>query len=510
MALVPVKRCGSGVNFDLLPSELEPGQWSDVLNMRFRNDFAEKFKGMQAAYNTPTVVPYGLLTYEPAAGRFLVQAGLNAVFVDDGVTRTDITGTAPTGAIDDRWTGGVLNGVLVLNNGVDAPAYWNGDVLTNLTTLTGWTAGWKADVVRPFKNYLVCLGITWGSAKRSHGVGWSNAAEPGAIPTTFVASSTNDAGDVDLAETSGVMVDCLPLGDVNIIYKQDARYAMQYIGGNDIFKFSRLPGNDGLLARGCVVNTPKGHVFLTSGDVKIHSGGAATSIADGRIRNWLFVKMDSANAKRSFLCLNPKKSEVWVVFPSAGQSACDTVAAWNWESDTWGIRSVSGVTCAATGLVSLAQSESWAADSESWELDVSAWSENEFGPNETRLILATNDPLIALAETGATDFGNPIAWRLEKVGLNFDDTDGVKLLRASRPQVDAIEGTTITIAHGAAMTANGNPSYGAPVTYQAGVSNWANAFSPAGRYLSYRIEGSGPQLVSLRSYDLDIAKQGRF
>ena len=508
--LQTVKRCGAGANFDLLPSELEPGQWSGVLNMRFRNDFAEKFKGIQAAYTVPTVIPYGLTTYETSAGRFLVQAGLSAVFADDGVTRTDITGTVPTGAIDNRWTGGVLNGVLILNNGIDAPAYWNGDVLTNLTTITGWTAGWKSDVIRPFKNYLVGLGNTWGAVKRAHGVGWSNAAEPGAIPTTFVASATNDAGDTDLAETTGVMVDCLPMGDVNIIYKQDARYAMQYIGGNDIFRFSRLPGNDGLLAPGCVVSTPKGHVFLSNGDVKIHSGGEASSIAEGRIRDWLFATMDSTNAKRSFVCLNPKTSEVWVVFPSTGQSACDTVAAWNWESDTWGVRSVSGVTCSATGLVSLAQSDSWASDSDPWEIDTSSWLENEFSPNESRLIVGTATPRLGLVEAGATDFGEALAWRLEKHGLNFDDPDSIKLLRASRPQLDAVNGTAVSVSHGAAMTANGMPEFSEAATFTAGTDNWAHAFAPAGRHLAYKLEGGGPQLVRLRSYDLDIVKQGRF
>lgn len=507
--LVSVKKCGSGANFDLLPSELEPGQWSGVRNMRFRNEFAEKFKGMQASYTTPTVIPYALTTYETAAGRFLVQAGLSTVFADDGVTRTDITGPVPTGAIDDRWSGGVLNGVLVMNNGKDAPMFWSGAIATDLDTLAGWTAGWKSDVIRPFKNYLVCLGNTWGTAKRAHGVGWSNAAEAGAMPTTFVASATNDAGDVDLAETTGVMVDCLPMGDVNIIYKQDARYAMQYIGGNDIFRFSRLPGNDGLLARGCVVSTPKGHVFLTNGDVKIHSGGQASSIAEGRIRNWLFSTMDSANAKRSFVCLNPKKSEVWVVFPSSGQTACDTVAAWNWDADTWGVRSVVGVTCAATGLVSLVQAESWAADTEAWVTDVSAWSENEFGPNETRLILGTTTPRIGLAETGATDFGRAISWSLEKRGLNFDDPDSVKLLRASRPQFDALDGTPVSIAHGSAMTANGAPTYSAATAYAVGVDSWANAFAPAGRFVAIRLEGTSPQAVRLRSYEMDIVTQGR-
>ena len=508
--LKTVKSCGAGVNFDLLPSELEPGHWSDALNMRFRNEFAEKFKGIQTAFTTPAVIPYWLATYETSAGRFLIEAGLSAVYADNGVTQTNITGTVPTGAIDDRWSGGVLNGVLVLNNGVNAPSYWNGDVAADLITLPGWTAGYKSDVIRPFKNYLICLGNTWGTAKRSHGVAWSSAADPGALPTTFTALATNDAGEVDLAETTGPMVDCLPMGDVNIIYKQDARYAMQLVGGNDVFRFVRLPGNDGLLARGCVVSTPKGHVFLTNGDVKIHTGGEATSLCEGRIRNWLFSLMDSANGKRAFLCTNPKKSEVWVVFPSSGKTSCDTVAAWNWESDTWGVRTVANVTYAATGQVSLAQSETWASDGDIWNVDVSAWAENEFSQNEARLILSTTTPRIGLAETGATDFGVALPWRLEKHGIHFEDPDSVKILRASRPQIDAVDGLKINISHGSAMTANGAARYSPSVVYTVGVDNFANAFAPAGRHLALKLESSDPQLVRIRSYDMDLVPKGRF
>ena len=509
--LQTVKGCGKGVNFDLMPSELEPGQWSDALNMRFRNDFAEKFKGIRAAFTTPAVIPYWISTYETPAGRFLIEAGVSAVYADNGVTQTNITGTVPTGAIDDRWTGGVLNGVLIMNNGVNSPVYWNGNVATPLTTLTGWTAGYKSDVIRPFKNYLICLGNTWlGGVKRAHCVAWSAAAEPGSIPLTFTASVSNDAGDVDLAETTGTMVDCLPMGDVLIIYKQDARYAMQLIGGNDVFRFSRLPGNDGLLARGCVASTPKGHVFLTNGDVKIHNGSEATSLCEGRIRNWLFSMIDSVNAKRAFLCTNPKKSEVWVVFPSTGKTACDTVAAWNWESDTWGVRTVFNVTCGATGQVSLAQQDAWVADLDSWESDVSLWAENEYSQNEARLLLGTATPQIGLAETGSTDFGVVLPWRLEKTGITFEDPDSLKIFRASRPQVDAVNGFQINISHGSAMTANGAPNYSPAIPYTVGTDNFANAFAPAGRYLSIKMEGNGQQLMQIRSYDVDFVAKGRF
>lgn len=508
---VTIQKCGNGVNKDLLPSELLPSQWSDALNIRFRNDFAEKFRGIKAAYTTPTAAPYWIGTYETTAGRYLVQAGLSAVFVDDGTTRTDITGAVPTGAIDDRWTGGVLNGVLIMNNGANDATFWNGNIVTDLATLTGWTVGWRSDVMRPFKNYLVCLGNTRGGAKKPHNVGWSNAAEPGAIPTTFTAAAANDAGDQDLAETTGVMVDCLPLGDANIIYKQDARYAMNHIGGTFVFRFQRLPGNDGLLARGCVVNTPKGHVFLSNGDVKIHSGGEAVSLAEGRIRKWLFRTMDAANAKRSFLALNPQKTEVWVCFPSYGQAACDMAAVWNWESDTWGIRAISAVTYGTTGLIAAnLAADTWVSDTDPWSTDGTTWTENEFNQNDARMIVSTSTPRIGLVDTGTTDFGTVFSWRLEKTGIQLDDPESIKILSASRPQFSALAGTAVSVYHGSAMTADATPTYASAATHTVGTTNWSNAFATGGRYMALKLESSAAQPVALRSYDLDYTKMGRF
>ena len=584
-----IQKTGNGVNKDLLASELLPGQWSDCLNMRFRNEFAEKFRGIKAAYNVPTITPYWMETYISPTSRFVVMAGTAKAFCDDGVTSTEITrfaagatvsnltfvtttatmttafahglttgntitvygafplaynGTftitvtsatvftytmlsspgfngAPLGAYslpvgvdftgtrDDRLTGGVLNGVLLLNNPVDGLYYWNGDPATRLRKVPG--ADFIADVGRPFKNFVVFLAPTVAGVNRPHSIKWSKSAEPGAIPTAFVASTSNDAGDVDQAETPGWMVDCLPMGDVNIVYKQDARYSMQYIGGNDVFRFQRLPGNDGLLARNCVVNTPKGHVFLSNGDVKIHNGGEAVSIADGRIRKWLFNTMDSSTAGRSFLCLNPQKTEVWVCFPSLGKEECDTVAAWNWDSDTWGIRSAPNLTCAVTGLIagSIA-SGSWASDTDSWESDITVWSENEFSQNESRLIVGTSAPRIGLAESGATDFGAPLPWTLERNGLALDDPESVKTFSASRPHLSGVSGTTVQIRHGSAMTPDATPVYAPPVDFVIGTTNWANSFASGGRYLSYKLSSASLQPVTLRSFDIDFIKQGRF
>lgn len=504
--LTTVSECGGGVNKDLLPSELAPGMWSDSLNMRFRNGFAEKRKGIQSAYTTPTKTPYALSAFSTATARFLVQACTDAVFVDDGSTRTDITGAVTlNGARDDRWTMCDFNGVLVLNNSADDPQYWNGSTASTLATISGWTTGTKADSLRAFKYHLIALAVTKSGTKYPQRIMWSNAAEPGALPTAWTASATNDAGEQDVVGI-GQLVDAVPFGDALIIYGQEGRVAMRYIGGGDVFSFQNLPGKDGLLNRGCAVQTPKGHVFLTNGDVRIHSGGESVSIAEGKIRKWLTATMDSTNAQRSFVCLNPQESEVWVVFPSANQDDCDTVAAWNWNDGTWGIFSVPNLTAGVSGLVSSALSATtWSTQSLTWDTVTNAWSQNEAASNEARLVVSTSTPSIGLAGNGSQDFGTSISWMLEKTGISLGDSDTLKVISRSRPHLNAVTGTEVTVKHAATMNPNDSPTYSGSATYTQGTSNWANLFATAGRYGAVRFEGADDQPVSMRSYDLELA-----
>jgi hypothetical protein len=571
--IIPIPDCGKGVNKDLLAAELDLGTWSDSLNFRYSNGFAEKVGGIAAVFNTPSVTPYYLDLYPISTTRYLIEAGLTSVYADNGTTATDITrireavaisgtiplvsnvvtvttvsahglttgdtvtvtlpnrplmeaagvaitvtsattftypkvtandtalvgsykvvtssgGSAFTGAVADRWSGGALNGTLILNNPVDGLYYWNGNTALRLSRLYSSVAsavpiGYQSDVARIFKEYVVQLATTESGVKYPYRVAWSTSAEPGSIPTSFIASATNDAGLIDLAETPGYLVDCLPLGDVNIIYKQDARYAMQWIGGDFVFRFSRLPGTDGLLTRGCVASTPVGHVMLTTGkDVKVHTGGEAKSLAGGRIRSFLSTDMDSTNATRSFVVVNPTKSEVWVCYPSTGQSSCDKAVIWNWENDTWAIRSLSGVTYGVAGVVPTAI----AADSQ--------------------LLLSTTTPRIGLVESGSTDFGSSITGTLERIGMHFDQRSTSKTLRRSRWNFDGTAGQTISIQHGSAKTADAVPTYSTAGTYTIGTTDFVGNRSTGGKYSAVKLTTTTHPL-KLRSGDLDVTFEGQ-
>jgi hypothetical protein len=478
--------------------------------MRFSNGYAERFKGTVQVFATPSVTPYFIGPYATSAARYWVHAGLTAVYVDDGTTRTNITGTVPTGAIDDRWTGGSINGVWIMNNGVDVPTYWAGT--GTLATIGGWDATWRAVSVRPFKNYIVALGITKGATKYPHMVKWSTTLNPGAISAAGDWDETNaakDAGEQDLAETSDILVDCMPLGDVNIIYKERSIFAQSYVGAPYIFRFQRLPGETGMLARGCGVNTPLGHVVLSAGDVVLVTGQGVQSIANGYVRNYIFQNINTTYYKRAFVTANPQKNEAWICFPYADSATCNKACVFNWIDKTWSIRELTNATYGAFGQINYSATSATWADTGTWETDATTWNENEYSPAEARLLMSHSTPAISLVDTGTTDFGSLISAQLERTGMYLDDPTTVKTVRAIYPKIDGNTGATVSIQVGSSMFPNGAPTWESAQTFTIGTSIKIDTFA-TGRFISIRFNNTDYSRWRMKSFAIDYVKAGAF
>jgi hypothetical protein len=386
---------------------------------------------------------------------------------------------------ENKWTGGSFQGVVLANHPNIGLFYWAGSAKLRKPEVKSYVAM----VARPFKNYIVQLFPTMEGTTYRHRVLWSSATEAGAMPSSFVAAATNDAGFQDLADSEGVMVDCLPLGDVNILYTEDARYAMRHIGGDSVFSFTKLPGADGLFACSCVVNTPVGHVFLTGDlDVKVHSGSEARSVADGRVRDYLkSVSGASPSSKgQAFLAANPAKSEVWVCTTSTG-TGCDKVLIWNWTSDTWTSLDVSAnpLTCGASGLFP-----------------------RRTGVNALDTIQVGSGTNLAVPGTSGLLLGSAITGTLERTGMDFGDRDTFTAIQRSRWNIDGTAANTASIYHGSSKTADGSVTYASPATYTIGTTDYANARATAGRFGAVKLTTTAYPF-SVRSCDLDVTGGGK-
>lgn len=503
--IVSIDDLGQGINRDQMPEELPLGVWSNGYNIRARNGFTERFEGIQSIF-TASFVPYFIDVYANTTTRMGIYAGLTKIACHDGTTETDLTGTPPTGTVDDKWTGGSYNGSHFLNNGIDDPMFWNGNTATNYAALTGWPVGWKAKSMRAFGRFLFAIGLTRGGVYEPHTVAWSGAAAAGAIPAVWTAADTNLAGAQPLV-SPGELVDGTVWNDFMLISKSQSDWMARYIGGNDVFSFQQVQGT-GMLARNCAVATPKGIVKLTAGDVVIHNGLQETSIANARYRDWIFSTMNRDTWERSFVCSNPAKSEVLICFPSLGKDACDRAAVWNWESNTWSTRYLPDATSGASGQVPASSSAAtWAADTEMWfEADDRSWLSENYGDNDARLVLSTLTGN-GLFDQGSTDFGVTISARGERVGLHLGDEERVKLLRAVYLTLDAIDGTQVSVQVGASMLPDEYPTWQAPVAFTKGTSQKVDVFA-SGRYLAYRLSSLGSQDWRLRRMRLDVAEGG--
>lgn len=511
MAIVKINNCGQGVNKDLSPEELPAGMWSDMRNMRVINGYAQKFGGISDIFQrTPPFVPYHITAYSTPGTKMWVYSGTELASVDDGSAQYAIQPVAGfSGGVDDRWTSAFISGYLVMNNGVDVPHSWDGDVVSRMTPLFGWDTNWKAASVRSFKQYLIAMDITKSGTRYASMVKWSAPAEPNSLPPSWDETDvTQDAGEKELSETGDIVVDGLQLGDSFVIYKERSTYVMTYIGQPFIFRFQQVPIQSGILAKGCVANTPLGHVVLTNNDVILFNGQSSRSIADGRVREYIFNNINKIASQRAFVTTSPTTNEAFICFPEQSSETCSLAAVWNWANDTWAFRDLPDVTYGDNGqLDTEAVFFSWDQDASTWEAETKTWDDLEYGPNESRLLF-TRDSAVSALDVGLSDNGAFVQTSLERVGMSFDDPYSMKMVRAVYPRIDGTPGTSVYVQVGASQYPDQEPTYTTGGSYTIGQQLKIDTFSPPGRYLSIKFTGFTAAQWRIRSFDLDVVQTG--
>lgn len=453
---------------------------------------------------TITVTAADTFTYVPDADP-VTNASIVGHLILDGAATQNFTG-----AIDDRWTGGAIGGILVMNNSIDPPQYWAGDS-KKLRTLPGWDSTERCQVLRVFKNYIVAFGITKSGVLNPNLFKWSVSAVPGAVPTSWnEADLTQDAGELDIAETPDLLVDARQLGDVLVVYKQRSAYAIRLIGQPFIFQVQRLPGDYGMMFRGCAAVIPDGHVVLANGDIVLNNGQGMRSIAVGRVRKYLNDNIDTTNYKRAFVTSNPQDNEVLVCYPEVGQTACTEALVWNWKDDTWGMRDLNNVTYGDIGQIDDVSFATWDSDYETWQIDGATWSEDEYAPNEARLLMSETGRIVAFDVSGSDDGATPLPSYIERTGMWLDDAQAQKLMRGVYPRIDAPAMAEVDVSIGAAMVADSAASWSDLAPFIVGDANnfgKVDGFAQ-GRYLALRMACSEPWRI--RACDMDVKVTGRF
>jgi hypothetical protein len=506
----------TGVNIDLSPYELPNEVWSEAVNVNFRNHRTNREVGYAQVFPDLDIQPLFVIPWTDYNTPYWYYADEESIYRTEGTAQLDVTReSAPdvkdpyNASLSNGWTGSIFNGALIMNNGTDAPQYF--DVSSsNMQDLTAWPADYKCASIRPFKNYLVALDITNNLGERYPTmVKWSASADAGEVPQSWDETDpTKQAGDTVLPDTEGRCIDGLALNDSFIIYKNDSIWAMQNIGGNFVFSFRKIFSDIGILGKDCAAEFDGKHFVVGVGDVFVHDGSSKQSVITNVVKRKLYTQINSDWISRVKCVADHGNKEVWVYYPTQDSSTglADRALVWNWEINVWAEKEISEVSHITEGVIDPQESNAWDDDPAAWNTDTTAWGEESYNPSEESIIMAdyTNYKLYQ-ANTTTTQGGAAYTSYVERIGLDFGDDLNYKYINGITPHFSG-EGE-VQIQVGQEQHQGQGVSWSSPRTFVVGTDYKAD-FRVAGRYIAVRFQGDESSVWALTGYTIEYDQEG--
>ena len=514
MPLAKIKNVGQiGLNRDLSNHELPINAWTDCQNIRFLDGYASQFLGHGEVYNSALDIPQHVLPCSVAGVKYwlyFTPTKTYAVTNTAGASvHTDITHATYRTGVSNLWTSTLLSGVPIVNAGDGkVPMAWSLSLGAKFVDLTNWQAGVSCKSIRSFKNFLIALNVTKSGTNYPYMVKWSHPADPGGLPASWnEADATKQAGEADISEGYDQIVDGMQLRDSFMIYKEQSVWRMDFIGGNYIFKFTKVLGKSGAMNQNCIADIDGYHVVLTNNDVIIHDGNTATSVLDKMTRRWLFQNIDVNNYSKCFVFANPFFNEVYICYPQIGSTSCDKAIVYNYKDKTVSARDMPNANHAAYGSVDNGLSSNWSQDSSTWDSDLGIWDGGDFVPSSARVILGSNDAKLYILDASSSFNGVIPNAYLERRGLSFDAPESMKLVKGIRPRITGNVGETVQIQVGSQSDPFTEPAWGSVMNHVIG-STISNDCLVSGRYIAVKFSTGSAFSWRIDSFDIDVQQTG--
>jgi len=488
---------------------LPPEFYSEAANIRFADNAAKKIKGHDIVFGTPTVAPYFVINWATGANIYWFYAGTAKIYRQSGSsTHTDYTRSSGGDYSTNltaigNWTGTIYNGLPVLCNGVDDPQALATTGASNFSDLTNWPASTTCKTIKGFGNYLMALNLTESGTEYPNKVRWGDAAENFALPSTWTAAATNDAGEVTIGDESDFIVDGLALKQSFIIYKENSTWIANYIGGNLVFSFQKLFNDTGVLTRNCIAEFDGNHFVVTQGDLIVHNGVSKKSVASDLIKKQLFDDINSTYYNLTFCTHNVKQSEMWVCYPSIGSQYCNKALIYNYVNNTFTFRDLPNIYHIGSGIVDPGTTTVvWSGQSTTWTTYSGTWGDRLYNPTERSILMAgVADTKLYRGDFGQQFSGSNYISTLERKGLTLDgNTNTVKQVRKLTPK---IQGTgAVNISVGSSMSPGGSYTFNPAQSFNPATQNKIDCRS-TGKFIAVRFQHTEDSTFELNGYDLE-------
>jgi hypothetical protein len=347
---------------------------------------------------------------------------------NEAVTPTGSTATGDnqySSTVNQNWSVTLLNGLLVATNGYDTAQMWplSSGVpsrTTPLRELKNWPASTSyCKSISAFRTFLVGLNWQIGGDEYPNLVKWSTEAAALNPPNSWAeGDATLDAGEYQLTDTPGKIIDGLPYGDSFLIYKEDSIYIMNFVGTPYIFSFKLLSPTIGLLAKNAVAEYEGGHFFIGNSDCYITNGQQVTPLLPNKLRREMFSDLNGDNYEKVFVAADYARNEMLACYPAGVSSIPNKALIWNWKDNTFSLRSIPDLYHINSGIAAITTGTTWNDHTEQWNVGAGIWGTGNYDNVLKNMVFAKPDQKATIS--GATA-ANPVVITSTAHGLADSD-----------------------------------------------------------------------------------------
>lgn len=330
---IMVEEPGLGIyHDDERDSRLIPERaWVDGRNMRF-------YANATKVRKTDSVDLFDTTTGSAHIRQLMKHVDLAGVEQLVRVTLTDaLHGAAPatslggglTGTADDIVTWDQYENLLIWTDRKDAPKKWDG-VAAAFSSLGGLAAGYRASVVRVFKNHTMFFDVTDGVTNTPWRVQWSATG----TPEIFTGATS---GTLDLVTTPGGIVAAEVHEDRVVVFKSKAIHRLAFVGLPDNFIQEVISSEDGTLSPRTVVKV--GPFLYYVGNFNFYRLGSFPEPIGDPIFSYFLANVDMTKKKRFFAFHRPEFKEIiWRCWATGDTTQPSLEFVYNYDENTWAIR----------------------------------------------------------------------------------------------------------------------------------------------------------------------------
>ena len=166
--------------------------------------------------------------------------------------------------------------------------------------------------------------------------------------TVWAATSSNEAGDIELATAGQIMQGIRARGVTLIITDTDAHVA-QYQGPPYVYGFQRIGTHCGAVSRLSAVATDQGAYWYGQENFHYFDGNSVQTL-NCHVHDYVFSDINKAQQSKVWGMVNGANNEIWWFYCSGQSTEIDKYVAYDFQEDHWLIGSLARTSGVSRGV----------------------------------------------------------------------------------------------------------------------------------------------------------------